>query len=87
MVDGRALCVLCCSFTTTPRSDYWSATDRRERCFWWLRKLSAFARAAGDTRCIRALAPLEWVSLALPEQARVVGDDEVAFAASANSGD
>ena len=50
--------------------------------------LSAFARpTGGDTRWIRALAPLEWVSLALPEQARVVGDDEVGFAASANSGD
>ena len=36
------------------------------RCFWWLRKLSAFARPAGETRWIRALAPLEWVSLALP---------------------
>ena len=62
-------------------------SDRRERCFWWLRKLSAFAQAAGETRCIRALAPLEWVSLTLPEQACVVGDDEVGFAASANSGD
>ena len=41
-------------------------SDRRERCFWWLRKLSAFARPAGETRWIRALAPLEWVSLALP---------------------
>ena len=61
-------------------------SDRRERCFWWLRKLSAFARPAGETRWIRALAPLEWVSLALPEQARVVGDDEVGFAASTNSG-
>ena len=50
-------------------------------------KLSAFARAAGDARCIRALTPLEWVSLTLPEQACVVGDDEVGFAASTNSGD
>ena len=44
-------------------------------------------RGDPETRCIRALAPLEWVSLALPEQARVFGGDGVGFAASANSGD
>ena len=66
-------------------------SDRRERCFWWLRKLSAFARPAGNARWIRALAPLEWVSLALPGAMPAVSVttvlDGVGFAASTNSGD